>query len=74
MEKNAYKIQILQTNLEDLWANVQLVNPQVIYLKIPATATAKWLQSCPTVRPHRRQPTRLQRLWDSPGKNIRIIF
>lgn len=36
VEKNADKIQILQTNLEDLWANVQLVNPQVIYLKTPA--------------------------------------
>ena len=33
------------------------------------TATAKSLQSCPTVRPHRRQPTRLPRPWDSPGKN-----
>ena len=32
-------------------------------------AAAKSLQSCPTVRPHRRQPTSLPRPWDSPGKN-----
>ena len=25
-----------------------------------------------SVRPHRRQPTRLRRLWDSPGKNIGV--
>ena len=33
-------------------------------------ATAKSLQSClDSVRPHRRQPTRLPYPWDSPGKN-----
>ena len=32
-------------------------------------AAAKSLQSCPTVQPHRRQPTSLTRPWDSPGKN-----
>ena len=32
-----------------------------------AAAAAKSLQSCPdSVRPHRRQPTRLPRPWDSP--------
>ena len=30
------------------------------------------LQSCPTVRPHRRQPTRLHRPWDSLGKNTGV--
>ena len=34
-----------------------------------AAAAAKSLQSCPTLRPHRRQPTRLPRPWDYPGKN-----
>ena len=34
-----------------------------------AAATAKLLQSCLTVQSHRRQPTRLPRPWDSPGKN-----
>ena len=35
-------------------------------------AAAKSLQSCPTVQPHRRQPTRLPRPWDSPGKNTGV--
>ena len=35
-------------------------------------AAAKSLQSCPTVRPHRRQPTRLPRPWDSPGMNTGV--
>ena len=37
-----------------------------------AAAAAKSLQSCPTVRPHRRQPTRLHHPWDSPGKNTGV--
>ena len=36
-----------------------------------AAATAKSLQSCP-VRPHRQQPSRLPRPWDSPGKNTGV--
>ena len=36
---------------------------------VVTVAAAKLLQSCPTVRPHRWQPTRLRRPWDSPGKN-----
>ena len=35
-------------------------------------AAAKSLQSCPTLRPHRRQPIRLPRPWDSPGKNTGV--
>ena len=35
-------------------------------------AAAKSLQSCPTLRPHRWQPTRLPRPWDSPGKNTGV--
>ena len=38
----------------------------------PAAAAAKSLQSCPTVRPRRQQPTRLLRPWDSPGKNAGV--
>ena len=34
-----------------------------------AAAAAASLQSCPTLQPHRRKPTRLPRPWDSPGKN-----
>ena len=37
-------------------------------MKIAATS----LQSCPTVWPHRRQPTRLPHPWDSPGKNTGV--
>ena len=37
-----------------------------------AAAAAKSLQSCPTLRPHRRQPTRLPHPWDSPVKNTGV--
>ena len=38
-----------------------------------AAAAAKSLQSClDSVRPHRWQPTRLPRPWDSPGKNTGV--
>ena len=37
-----------------------------------ATAAAKSLQSCPTLRPHRWQPTRVPHPWDSPGKNTGV--
>ena len=33
---------------------------------------AKSLQLCPTLQPHRRQPTRLPRPWDFPCKNTRV--
>ena len=37
-----------------------------------STAAPKSLQSCPTLWPHRRQPTRLPLPWDSPGKNTGV--
>jgi len=37
-----------------------------------AAAAAKSLQSCATVRPHKRQPTRLPHPWDTPGKNTGV--
>ena len=40
--------------------------------KQSAAAAAKSPQSCPTVWPHRRQPTRLSCPWDSPGKNTGV--
>ena len=47
--------------------------PETITLLIDyAAATAKSLQSCLTVRPQRRQPTRLPHPWDSPGKNTGV--
>ena len=39
-------------------------------LSLPSAAAAKSLSvMSDSVRPHRRQPTRLHRPWDSPGKN-----
>ena len=40
--------------------------------KAAAAAAAKSLQSCLTVRPHRRQPTKLPHPWESPGKNTGV--
>ena len=39
---------------------------------VPSVAAAKSLQSCTTLWPHRRQPTRLPCSWDSPGKNTGV--
>ena len=45
----------------------------LLYWKTYSTiAAAKSFQSCPTVRLHRRQPTRLLCPWDSPGKNTGV--
>jgi len=45
----------------------------MIYLYIvAAAAAAKSLQLSDSVRPHRPQPTRLPRPWDSPGKNTGV--
>ena len=41
-------------------------------MKMRTAASAKLLQSCPTLWPHRRQPTRLPHPWDSPGKNTGV--
>ena len=41
-------------------------------IELAAAAAAKLLQSCPTLRPHRWQPTRLPHPWDSPGKNTGV--
>ena len=38
-----------------------------------AAPAAKLLQSCPTLWPHRQQPTRLPHPWDSPSKNTRVV-
>ena len=39
---------------------------------VTAAAAAKLLQSCPTLWDPRRQPTRLTRSWDSPGRNTEV--
>ena len=44
-----------------------------INMYLPGESTgAKSLQSCQTLQPHRRQPTRLPCPWDSPGKNTGV--
>ena len=60
-----------------LWANNCLKSLEPASLsplihRAAAAAAAKSLQSCPTLWPHRRQPTRLRRPWDSPGKNTGV--
>ena len=47
-------------------------NMSLSHRKLPAAAAAKSLQSCPTLQPHRQQPNRLPRPWDSPGKNTGV--
>ena len=44
----------------------------VSILYMNAMLNAKSLQSCPTLWPHRGQPTRLPHPWDSPGKNTGV--
>ena len=46
----------------------------VLALIPSAAAAAKSLQSCPTLQPHRWQPTRLPHPWDSPGKNSGVGY
>ena len=41
-------------------------------ISVVVAATAKSLQLCPTLWPHRQQPTRLPRPWDYPGKNTGV--
>ena len=46
---------------------------RIVYSVPRSAAAAKSLQSCPTLcDPHRQQPTRLPRPWDSPGKNTGV--
>ena len=47
-----------------------MVFPVVIYGC--TAAAAKSLQSCPTLRPRRRQSTRISCPWDFPGKNTGV--
>ena len=44
----------------------------ITQVHVAAAAAAKSRQLCLTLRPHRRQPTRLPCFWDSPGKNTGV--
>ena len=48
------------------------MHPSSLFFTNGSSAAAKSLQSCPTLWPHRRQPTRLPRPWDSPGKTTGV--
>ena len=67
------KDSVLGGNNGEMWLErkrkVKSVEPHTT-----TTTTTKLLQSCPadSVRPHRWQPTRLRRAWDSPCKNTRV--
>ena len=45
------------------------INDQLVLLNSPAAAASLMSDS---VRPHRWQPTRLRRPWDSPGENTKV--
>ena len=45
---------------------------QMVKRLMEEDAAAALLQSCPTLQPHRQQPTRLPHPWDSPGNNTGV--
>ena len=58
---------------QEYWSGVPLPSPHThTHTHTAAAAAAKSLQSCLTLRPHRRQPTRLRHPWDSPGKDTGV--
>ena len=71
---NPFSVKLTEEKPTNLF-NISFTWPRSLHeeiklsLETVATAAAKSLQSCLTVRPHRWQPTRLPRPWDSPGKN-----
>ena len=48
--------------------------PPLCFCCHDACMYAHSLQSCPTLRPHGLQPTRLLHPWDSPGKNTGVRY
>ena len=61
---------------EDFNAKIVYTGKTAIFSHViyATAAAAKSLQSCPTLRPHRQQPTRLLRPWDFPGKSTGVVF
>ena len=68
----AFLLKIFPLKLSAGLPSPGLENTWLFFSVLSAAAAAKSLQSCPTVRPHRRQPTRLPCPWDSPGKNTGV--
>ena len=48
----------------------QYLDPSLLILAVAAAAVASVMSD--SMRPHRRQPTRLPHPWDSPGKNTGV--
>ena len=73
--KRAYSNCAHRSGLE-IYVSFSSISFKSLFLQfqsLPVGVAAKSLQSCPTlVRPHRGQPTRLPRFWDSPGKNTGV--
>ena len=65
---------VLLPGFREFSARILLPKPGTAKRKrcLYAAAAARSLQPCPTLRPHRRQPTRLPRPWDSPGKSAGV--
>ena len=64
---------IRNAGLEEAQAGIKTAGRNINNLRYADAAAAKSLQSCPTLcDPHRQQPTRLPRPWDSPGKNTGV--
>ena len=76
---------ILNPILKGIWFQWQALDPDHVQSNqcahwwqqykdaAAAAAAAESLQSCPTLRPHRRQPTRLPSPWDSPARTLEWI-
>ena len=65
----AYRCQLMVRTALSSRGMMNFQSPAGATWQFAAAAAAKSLQLCPTVSPHRRQLTRPQRPWDSPGKN-----
>ena len=73
---------VLHSIYQQIWKTQQWPQDwkRSVFIPIPkkgnvkecSTTTTKSLQSCPTLRPLRRQPTRLLHPWDSPGKSTGV--
>ena len=61
-------------SLRGFWAHIFTSAAHMTSLNkaAAAAAAAKLLQSCPTLRPHGLQPTRLLHPWDFPGKSTGV--
>ena len=66
---------------ECMWGNHSFTKGKIIYVDLTETGRSNVTTCCccyvasvvsDSVRPHRRQPTRLPRPWDSPGRNTGV--